>query len=152
MGTVEQSTENTLVLTRIFAAPRALVFSAWTDPERAAVWWGPQGFVTLSCRMDVRPGGSWRIRMRSPQGEIHTKAGVYREIVPPERLVFTWAWEDADAVRGHETLVTVTFEDHGHATKLTLHQAIFESATAREAHREGWTSCLDRFAAYLTEA
>ena len=151
METVEQTTANTLVLTRTFAAPRALVFRAWTDPARAAVWWGPQGFETLSCRMDVRAGGAWRIRMRSPQGSIHTKAGIYRQIVPPERLVFTWAWEDADEAPGYQTLVTVTFEDHGQETKLTLHQAIFESATARDSHRDGWTSCFDRFAAYLIE-
>jgi uncharacterized protein YndB with AHSA1/START domain len=151
MDTVEQTTDTTLVLTRIFAAPRSLVFRAWTDPERAALWWGPQGFKTLSCQMDVRPGGAWRICMRSPQGAIHTKRGVYKQIVPPQRLVFTWAWEDADAIPGHETLVTVTFDDHGGATKLTLHQAIFESPTACEAHREGWISCLDRFAAYLTQ-
>lgn len=150
MDTVEQTTEKTLVLTRIFAAPPSLVFRAWTDPERATVWWGPQGFKTLSCQMDVRPGGSWRIRMRSPQGAIYTKRGVYREIVPPQRLVFTWAWEDA--IPAHETLVTVTFEDRGHSTKLTLHQATFESATGCQAHRSGWTSCLDRFAAYLTAA
>ena len=152
MGPVEQATDNTLLLTRIFAAPRSLVFSAWTDPARAAVWWGPRGFKTLSCQMDVRPGGAWRIRMRSPQGAIHTKRGVYQQIVPPQRLVFTWAWEDADGIPGHETLVTVTFENHGDATKLTLHQSIFESPTACQAHRDGWTSCLDRFAAYLIHA
>jgi uncharacterized protein YndB with AHSA1/START domain len=151
VDTVEPVLE-TLVLTRIFDAPRSLVFKAWTDPVRAAVWWGPQGFSTLSCQMDVRPGGAWRIRMRSPQGNLHTKRGVYQEITPPERLVFTWAWEDADGMPGHETLVTVRFDDHENATKLTLHQAVFESATSCEAHRAGWTSCFARFAAYLTQS
>jgi uncharacterized protein YndB with AHSA1/START domain len=151
MNTVEQSTEKTLVLTRIFNAPRALVFKAWTDPERAALWWGPLGFATQSCQMDVHPGGAWRIRMRSPEGTTHTKRGIYQEIVPPERLVFTWAWEDADRVPGHETLVTIHLEDHGQATKLTLHQAVFESATSRDAHRTGWSSCFERFTAYLAQ-
>jgi uncharacterized protein YndB with AHSA1/START domain len=151
MDTVEQTGTKTLVVTRTFNAPRPLVFKAWTEAKRAAVWWGPQGFTTLSCRMDVRPGGAWRIQMRSPQGTLHTKRGVYTEIVPPERLVFTWAWEDADGNPGHQTLVTIHFEDNGPATKLTLHQAVFESATACESHRGGWSGCFDRFAAYLAD-
>lgn len=151
MDTVEQIGKTALILTRTFNAPRALVFKAWTEARRAAVWWGPQGFATLSCQMDVRPGGAWRIRMRSPEGTLHTKRGVYMEIVPPERLAFTWAWEDADGNPGHETLVTIRFEDDGLATKLTLHQAEFESATSCESHREGWSGCFDRFAAYLAE-
>ena len=152
METVDQSTAKTLVLTRIFNAPRSLVFKAWTDPQQAAMWWGPHGFVTLSCQMDVRPGGAWRIGMRSPQGTVHTKRGIYREIVPPERLVFTWAWEAPDGLPGPETLVTVGFEDHQNATKLTLHQAVFESATACGEHRQGWSSCLERFASYLSQS
>jgi uncharacterized protein YndB with AHSA1/START domain len=150
MRMAEQSAEKTLILTRVFAAPRALVFKAWVEPERAARWWGPQGFTTLSCRMDVRPGGAWRLQMRSPQGTIHTKCGVYREIEPPERLVFSYAWEGADGVPGHETLVTLRFEDHGfEETKMTLHQAVFDSPAACRSHRDGWTSCLERFAAWL---
>jgi uncharacterized protein YndB with AHSA1/START domain len=152
MATIEQTAENTLVLTRIFNAPRALVFQAWTESERAAVWWGPQGFSILSCQMDVRRGGGWRVVMRSPQGTLHIKRGVYQEIVPSDRLVFTYAWEDADGLPGHETLVTLSFEDHGNATKLTLRQAVFESAAACDSHRDGWSSCLERFAAYLADA
>ncbi len=87
--------------------------------------------------------------MRSPQGTIHTKCGVYNEIVPPQRLVFTWAWQDADGTSGHQTLITIQFEDHGKATKLTLHQALFESASSCDEHRDGWSSCLERFVIYL---
>src|SRR5438105_5799491 len=92
-------------------APREVVFAAWTDAEQAAQWWGPQGFTTISCEMDVRVGGGYRACMRSPEGTRHCRRGTYREIVPPTRLVFTYAWEDADGNPGHETLVTVTFAD-----------------------------------------
>ena len=88
--------ERELLITRIFDAPRHLVFQAWTEPDRAARWWGPQGFVTTYCDMDVRPGGTFRVCMRSPEGAEHWKQGVYREVVEPELLVFTFAWEDAD--------------------------------------------------------
>lgn len=141
-----------LVLTRVFAAPRALVFRAWTEPERAALWWGPQGFEILSCQMDVRPGGSWRMALRAHDGTIHVKQGIYREITPPERLVFTWKWLDPAGIPGHETIVTVSFEQQGSGTKLTLHQAMFEIAEIRDEHHTGWSGCMDRFAEYLANA
>ncbi|HSU06834.1 MAG TPA: SRPBCC domain-containing protein [Acetobacteraceae bacterium] len=143
------TTDRELLVTRIFDAPRALVFRAWTEPERAASWWGPQGFTTLSCRMDVRAGGGFRVSARAPDGTVHCKSGIYREVVVPERLVFTYGWEDAQGGLGHEMLVTVTFAEHGDRTRLTLHQTNFESVAARDAHLAGWTSCLERFAGYL---
>jgi uncharacterized protein YndB with AHSA1/START domain len=141
--------ERELVVTRIIDAPRSLVFKAWTEPEHVARWWGPQGFTTTSCEMDIRPGGAYRVCMRSPQGTDHWKRGVYREIVPPERIVFTFSWEDVDGKPGHELLTTVTFAEHGTKTKLTLHQAVFETVERRDDHRGGWTSCLERFADYI---
>jgi uncharacterized protein YndB with AHSA1/START domain len=143
--------ERELVITRIFDAPRHLVFQAWTEPDRAARWWGPQGFVTTYCDMDVRPGGTFRVCMRSPEGADHWKQGVYREIVEPERLVFTFAWEDGESKPGHQTLVKVTFAEHGDKTELTLRQAVFETVEARDSHHRGWTSTLQRFAEYLAE-
>ncbi len=148
-STVTQVAERELVITRIFDAPRHLVFKAWTDPEHLARWWGPQGFTTVSCMMDVQPGGSWFRRMRAPDGSEHRKRGVYREIVEPERLVFTYATEDAGENSGPETLVTVTFAELGSRTRLTLHQGVFESVAARNSHEGGWTSCLERFDEYL---
>jgi uncharacterized protein YndB with AHSA1/START domain len=146
-----QERERELVITRIFDAPRHLVFQAWTEPDRAARWWGPQGFVTTYCNMDVRPGGVFRVCMRSPAGAEHWKQGVYREVVEPERLVFTFAWEDAEGKPGHQTLVTLTFAEHGNKTELTLHQAVFESVSRRDEHRAGWASTLERFAEYLAK-
>jgi uncharacterized protein YndB with AHSA1/START domain len=101
--------------------------------------------------MDVRPGGTFRVCMRSPEGIEHWKQGIYREIVEPERLVFTFAWEDAEGRLGHQTVVTVTFAERGDKTELTLRQAVFETVEARKSHQRGWTSTLERFAEYLAE-
>lgn len=144
--------DRTLVISRLFDAPRSLVFKAWTEAERVARWWGPQGFTTQYCQMDIREGGSFRLCMRSPEGTNHWKRGVYREIVAPERIIFTFAWEDAAGTPGHETLVTVRFEAVGDKTRLTLHQEVFETAERCDEHRIGWTSCLQRFAGYLAKS
>ena len=141
-----ESAERDLVITRIFDAPRGLVFKAWADPEHLAHWWGPTDFTLPSCTINFRTGGAYRFHMRSPEGADHWLRGVYREIVEPERLVFTYAWEDADGRLGNETVVTVTFAEHGGKTRLTLHQADFGSVELRDGHRAGWTSCLERFA------
>ena len=146
-----KSPKQELVITRVLDAPPRLVFKAWTEPERLVRWWGPQGFTMPSCTLDARPGGAFRFCMRSAEGTDHWLRGVYREIVEPERLVCTWAWEDAEGKPGHETLLTVTFAEHGAKTKLTLHQAVFETVTARNGHQEGWTSALDRLAEYLAK-
>jgi uncharacterized protein YndB with AHSA1/START domain len=141
--------ERELVVTRVIDAPRRLVFKAWTQPEHVARWWGPQGFTTIHCDMDIRVGGAYRFGMRSPQGTEHWKRGIYREIVEPERIVFTFAWENADGNPGHELLTTVTFAEDGAQTRLTLRQAVFATTEDRDSHVTGWTSCLGRFADYM---
>ena len=147
-----ESAERVLVISRIFDAPRQLVFKAWTEPEHLVHWWGPKGFTLPICTMDFRLGGAYRFCMRSPEGTDHWLQGVYREIMEPERLVFTYAWEDAEGKPGHETLVTVTFAEHDGKTKLTMHQAVFESIAVCNEHQSGWTASLDRLAEYLAKA
>jgi uncharacterized protein YndB with AHSA1/START domain len=148
-----EAAERELVITRVFNAPRSFVFKAWTDPEHLVRWLGPQGFTGTIIKMDVRPGGTYRVHMRGPEGDDHWAQGVYRAVVEPERLVMTRNWADAEGnPTSPETLLTVTFEEHDGKTKLTLHQAGFESVTARDAHRGGWNSSLDRLAAYLAKA
>jgi uncharacterized protein YndB with AHSA1/START domain len=147
-----ESAERELVITRIFDAPHALVFKAWTEPERLMRWWGPRGYMMTLCKMDLRPGSTYRFHMRSPEGTEHRSAGVFREVVEPERLVLTRAWVDAEGKPGHETLLTVTFADHGGKTLLTLHQEVFESVAGRDSHQGGWTSALDCLAEYLAQA
>ncbi len=141
-----------LIVSRVFDAPRSLVFKAWTQPEHLARWWAPQGLTLVACEIDVRPGGAWYRRMRSPDGAEHVKRGVYREIEAEERLAFTYLDEDADGRRGPETLVTVTFEELGARTKVTLHHTGFDSIGSRDAHQGGWNSALQRFAEYLAQA
>jgi uncharacterized protein YndB with AHSA1/START domain len=138
-----------LVVSRLIDASPALVFKAWTQQEHAARWWGPAGFTIVSCRLDAMPGGTYRVAMRSPDGIVRTKRGTYREVVAPERLVFTYAWEDTDGNPGHEMLITVTFEPQGDQTVLTLRQTGFADAGERDSHRGGWTSCFERFAEHM---
>ncbi len=137
-----------LTVTRLIDAPPALVFKLWTEQEHAARWWGPEGFTAVSCRLDGRPGGAFRIAMRAPDGVVHTKRGVFHEVVPPQLLVFTYAWEDARGHLGHEMRVTLTFSLRGQQTLLILRQTGFESVAERDTHQVGWTSCLGRFAGY----
>jgi uncharacterized protein YndB with AHSA1/START domain len=143
--------EGELVITRVLDAPRGLVFKVWTQPEHVVRWLGPKGFSAPSCEMDLRPGGAWRACIRSPDGIDHRMQGVYREIVEPERLVFTFAWEDDQGVPGHQTLVTVTFAEQDGKTRLTFHQAPFESVESRDSHQSGWSECFDRLEDYLAQ-
>ncbi|MCL2427723.1 MAG: SRPBCC domain-containing protein [Alphaproteobacteria bacterium] len=136
---------------RLLDAPRHLVFAVWTRPEHAARWWGPQNFMAISCVMDVRPGGAWRKVMRSTEGDVVIKIGVYREVVAPERLVFTYRDEAPDGTLTPETLVTVTFTEESGRTRLRLHQVGFEQPGPRDGHVGGWASTLERHAYYLTE-
>ena len=143
--------ERTLVLSRVFDAPRALVFKVWTQPEHLARWWGPRNYIVISYKADVCVDGSFRFGVRSPENTEHWAHGTYREIVPPERLVFTTAWEHPDGSPKHETLVTLTFAEQGEKTKLTLKQTQFESVTSRDLHRGGWSSTFDLLEEYLAK-
>jgi uncharacterized protein YndB with AHSA1/START domain len=139
----------TLTIERIFDAPRELIFEAWTDPKHLVHWLGPKGFTGVVIKMDVRPGGAYRFYLRSTEGVEYWQQGVFREVIKPERFVRTCIWADADGnPTSPEMLMTVTFADHNGKTKLKFEQ-VFETAAAREAHRSGTASALDRLAAYL---
>jgi uncharacterized protein YndB with AHSA1/START domain len=143
--------DRVLTLTRVFDAPRPLVFEAWTKKEYLDHWSAPHGFTIPSSEGDLRPGGTWRCIMRSPDGVEHQLGGVYREIVKDELLVFTHAWAGEDGRPGQETLVTVRFADEGGGTKVTFEQAGFESVESRDSHRGGWMECFDRLRAHLAK-
>ena len=152
-STSAESSDRVLVIERTFDAPRSLVFKAWTDPEHLVRWWGPRDFKVISCDMDVRTGGSYRVHSRTSEGSNHYLQGTYREVVAPERLVSTYTWSDAEwRPTRPETVLTLTFDEDQGKTKLTLHQAVFESVTARDMHRGGWGSSLDSLADYLATA
>ena len=141
--------EPSLTITRVFAAPRALVFRLFSDPDHAVRWWGPKDHPATHVELDPRPGGAWRACLRSVEtGEELWQRGVVREVVAPERLAFTFAWE-GDLNGGLDTLVTITFEEQDGQTRMTMRQAPFRSAETRDGHDEGWNSAFDRLDAYL---
>jgi uncharacterized protein YndB with AHSA1/START domain len=139
-----------LTVTRVFDAPRELVFKAWIDPKQMAQWWGPQGFTNPVCELDVRPGGAIRIDMRAPDGVVHPMTGTFREIVAPERLVFTAVAEDQAGKPLLEALTIVTFEEQGGKTKLTVQASAVGVVDVGwqmlEGMEAGWTQSLERLA------
>jgi uncharacterized protein YndB with AHSA1/START domain len=143
-----------LVATRVFDAPRALVFKLWTDPEHVARWWGPRGFTTTTAAMDVRPGGVWRHVMHGPDGADYPNRIKYTEVVEPERLAYEQGGDVDGAPVNFE--VTVDFEDVGCKTKLTM-RSLFPSAEAlafvveKYGAAEGMVQHIDRLAELATE-
>ena len=146
------SAENELVITRVFDAPRALVFKVWTDSRHLKNWFGPKDYPAVQMKADIRPGGAWRACLKSAGSDPDLwVGGVYREIVAPERLVFTFAWEE-EGERGLETVVTLTFAAENGKTRMTLHQAPFLSTEQRDGHSYGWNSSFDRLVEFLPQA
>ena len=137
-----------LTLKRRFNAPPAKVWAAWTDPEKIAHWFGPAQTQDGSVRaeLDVRVGGRFRASFNTADAEYHEVGGVYREVIPNQRLVFSWAWHSTPE---RESLVTVTLKPDGAGTLLTLsHEKFFDQAAA-DGHRNGWTGSLDRLEKFV---
>jgi uncharacterized protein YndB with AHSA1/START domain len=145
-----------LTITRVFDAPRALVFKMWIDPAHMAQWWGPKGFTNPRCELDARVGGAIRIDMRAPDGRVFPMTGMFREFVAPERLVFVAYPEDHSGNRLAESLTTVTFEEQDGKTKLTMHAravGLAPIAVQMLAGMEaGWNGSLDRLAELVARA
>ena len=130
-----------LVVNRVIQAPCALVFRAWTDPKHIANWFSPEWVECRSFDLDVRIGGAYRLHMVSSNGD-HIAVGEYKEIIPNQRLQFTWE----RAAEGLPlTLVTVEFEDLGNTTRLTLTHEGFNNQADCDDHNEGWTSLFEKF-------
>lgn len=138
------STRPSLVIKRHIKAPPAKVFAAWTDPKMMVQWWGPQGASDVEAETDLRAGGRFHTGFETPDGERHDVSGIYREIVPDERLVFTWAWRTTPE---RESLVTVTVAPDGAGTMLTLLHEQFFDDEARDGHKRGWTGAVDKLEA-----
>jgi uncharacterized protein YndB with AHSA1/START domain len=141
--------DRALEITRVYAAPRELVYAAITEREHIARWMAPKGFTMPVCEGDLRVGGRWRCCMVSPEGKKLWLGGVYTEIVPGRKVVCTHAWDDDDGKPGHETLLTISLEDADGGTKLTLRQAEFATRESRDGHRDGWNECLDKLQSVL---
>jgi uncharacterized protein YndB with AHSA1/START domain len=152
-----QSAQRELVITRLFNAPRSLVFKAWTDPKHVAQWWGPSGYTNPVCELDVRPGGAIYIEMTGPDGIMIPNKGVFHEIVEPERIVFmTKAFEDEEGNPRLQVLNTVTFVERDGKTELTMRALVIketsEVAASLAGMEQGWNESLDRLAESLTNA
>lgn len=146
-----RTNDSSLRITRIFDAPRELVWKAWTKAEHALQWWGPKHHPAIKTEWDARPGGRWRNCLKSVEtGEPLWHGGEFREVVAPERLVFTFAWEETGE-RGLETVVTVNFSEVDGKTRMEMYQTPFQSITERDGHDEDWNSTFDRLAEYLEQ-
>ena len=165
----DDSAERVLVITRVFDAPRELVWKAWTESERLAQWWGPKGFTMGVCKLDLRPGGVFHYSMQTPDGREMWGKFVYREIVKPERIVFinSFADEKGNAVRDPwnanwplEVLNTLSLSAHEGKTTLTLRGAPLNATEAeretfeagRKSMQQGFAGTLDQLAEYLAKA
>jgi uncharacterized protein YndB with AHSA1/START domain len=160
----EEPSAREFIMTRVIDAPPEAVFKAWTDPEQMARWWGPKGFTMPYCKIDLRVGGVIHSCMRSPEGKDYWGKGVYREIVEPERLVFTDLFSDEkgntvkpvdygmSADWPVEALISVTFDESDGKTKLTLRHSVSEELAESSGARQGWAETLDKLAEYLSKA
>ncbi|WP_289298613.1 SRPBCC domain-containing protein [uncultured Reyranella sp.] len=136
-----------LALKRRLNAPPEKVYEAWTQPEKMIQWWGVTGHHrTPIAETDLRVGGRFRVQFWTPDDEHHSVSGVYREIVPSSRLVFSWAWQSTPE---RESQVTVDLKPDNDGTILTLTHEQFFSEKARDDHRGGWIMALDRLEAYF---
>ncbi len=150
-----------LVIERIFDAPRERVWKAWTDPEQMMRWWGPENFTAPVCKIDFRVGSKYHFCMRSPDSREYWSTGIYREIVPNRKIVYTdsFADEKGNVVSADyygmssdfpkELLVTVTLEDMGGKTKQILKHKGFPPGRHMDDARDGWSTSFDKLARSL---
>lgn len=148
--TVTTPSEREIVMTRVFDAPRELVFEAHTSCEHLKHWWGPRRYEIAGCEIDFRPGGAWRVVHRGPDGEEHAFYGEYREIVRPERITWTFEW---GGMPGHASVETLTLEERDGKTTLTA-TSVYDSVEDRDAMlsggaEEGAAESFDRLDEYL---
>ena len=165
----EKNNSQEFTISRVFDAPRDLVWKAFTEPHRLKEWWGPKGVTVIKSNMDLRPGGSYHYAMRMPDGSTMWGKFVYREITPPSRMVFVSSFSDeAGGVTHHsmaptwplETLSTFLFEEEDGKTKFTIKSSPLnateeERATFAAGHtsmQHGWGGTLDELAAYLAKS
>jgi uncharacterized protein YndB with AHSA1/START domain/ketosteroid isomerase-like protein len=152
----EAVAEREVTITRVFDAPRELVFSMWTEAKHLAAWWGPHGFTNPKCEADPRPGGKLLIHMRAPDGNLHPMGGVYDEVTPYSRIVFRSFVELPDGTRAIESTNTVTFVEAGKKTRVILHaRAAGFTDMARHmlaGMEAGWATSLDKLAGTVAAA
>lgn len=153
---LEKPDDATLVLRRVLNAPQELAFQVWISPEHIPLWMQPEPGMTIPYTfMDVREGGRFRIQMLNPEGEYFTAAGVFKEVTPPRKLVYTWDWEkdgsgeEFGELEGNNTEITVEFIQRGERTEMIFMHTRFATTESRDNHARGWGRILDTLAAYL---
>ncbi len=139
--------EPSLRITRWIDAPPAKVFAALTDPVKIVRWWSPDAGPTLSAQVEVRAGGRFSVTFRTEDGDEHTSHGLYREVVPDEKLVFTWHLRETPELA---SLVTVLLKPVNGGTELILIHEGFPDEEVRDSHREGWKRALDKVQGLIT--
>lgn len=142
MATTTEAKGETVEVRRTFAASAERVFQAWTRPEELKLWAAPGPLAAPLAEVDLRVGGSYRIHMRDPGGKEYRVVGIYREIDPPRRLVYTWSWETDPIVT--DSIVTVEFIDRGGSTEVVLRHEKLPNDAKREGHTTGWIACLEK--------
>lgn len=142
-------TDTALRISKVMPAGRETCFRAWTEPEQIRQWSCPPDATVIDSQVDLVPGGAFRLQMQGAEDQVYTAFGVYREVDPPSRLVYTWDWEEADHAVG-ETLVTVEFIAMGDSTEIVVTHEGFPAPEATEGHRQGWTGTLQGLEAYLS--
>ena len=135
-----------VILRRTYKAPRERVYEAWTNPEIAARFLGPGDTVCKNIRMDVRPGGAYRLTMDSPEMGEMTVTGTYRDVQPPHRLSMTWRWREDDPAEEYDSLLTLEFHDNHGDTDFVLKHEQLASVESRDRHEHGWTLIVDQLA------
>jgi uncharacterized protein YndB with AHSA1/START domain len=150
MANAATTQKSALSLVRKFKAAPETVWRAWTDAQALKQWMAPSdAYTVLLAEADVRVGGRWRIVVKAPDGEEHDVNGVYREVTPNRKLVFTWAWKSTPE---RESLVSVVLRSAGSGTELTLTHEQFADAAARDRHQQGWDGCIARLERLLASS
>jgi uncharacterized protein YndB with AHSA1/START domain len=140
--------DNELLIIRTFDAPPSVVFALWSSAEHLKRWMGPKNFTCPEAIVDFRVGGAYRAMIKSAEHGENWFGGIYREIVPDRRLVFTFTWDNEGPSSGIETLVTITFEERDGKTVQSFHQAPFRDVERRDSHVGGWSQTFDKQATY----
>jgi uncharacterized protein YndB with AHSA1/START domain len=144
-ATTASAAAPTVEVRRTIRAPRQRVFDAWTKAEEIEAWHAPGPLTVSLAEIDLRPGGAYRIHMRAPDGTEHRASGVYREIDPPKRIVYTWGWDGDHPVK--DSVVTIEFHERGDATEVVLRHDGITDEKERASHTQGWTAIMDRLEA-----
>ena len=148
MAKEQLSPATTLKVRRTFQAPRERVFRAWTDPVELGRWFCPSDeYHALVPELQLQVGGKYRVEMHHKDGNVHRVSGTYREIKPPEKIAFTWHWDNEPGA--DESLVTVEFRDLGPSTEILLTHENLPNAEQRDKHEHGWNGCINQLGNYL---